>query len=245
MITSQMNVDELKVQSPFSKLFPISGETLDGVIIDMKTNGFDSAFPVIVWEGENIIVDGHTRFRAANDLGIESVPVLLKPFENEDDAVLYAFHIQRNRRNMADDDILRCLEVLDSLNPQSLNKSESETPLTKKESSELAAKELGVSKNKIDKARKVLEHGDDDVKEAVQSGEKSINMAFNEIQDKRRESGELKGQTTNGLACSTRYRKTVETLRFEIKNLKDDGWEQIAKDEILQDLMSIQALLDE
>ncbi|MBA3010187.1 MAG: chromosome partitioning protein ParB, partial [Desulfobacula sp.] len=114
MKTDYINISELIVQNPFASIFPIGNETLDAVSKDMETNGFDEVFPIIVWEGKNIVVDGHTRFAAAKALGLQDLPVRFKSFKNEDDAVLYSFHVQRNRRNMSDEDILNCLSLLDT-----------------------------------------------------------------------------------------------------------------------------------
>jgi signal transduction histidine kinase len=57
----------------------------------------------------------------------------------------------------------------------------------RKAENEIQAKKLGISPQKVDKARKVMEYGSPDIQEQVQSGEKSISKAFNEIQEHRRE----------------------------------------------------------
>lgn len=240
-----MKLSDIEVAEPFTSLFPIGADPLDSITIDIETNGFDEAFPIIVWEEKNLIVDGHTRFNAAIQLELAEVPVLFKSFENEDDAVLYAFHLQRNRRNLADEDILRCLHLLDNLKKTDTEKEIEEKPkVTKTESAELRAKELGTSKSKIEKARKVLEHADNDLKEAVGSGEKSINKAFNEMQEIRRGSGELQsGRITSSLACSSRYMKALDKMTEEIKRIRDEGWEQVSKEKVLLDLEKIEALI--
>ena len=199
-----MKVSDVKLEEPFSTLFPVGEDTLEAIKIDMEANGYDSAFPVIIWEEKGIIVDGHTRFAAASAIGLEEVPALFRSFVNEDDAILYAFHLQRNRRNLADEDILRCLQVLDTIDAPSRKKDDGSSGMTKKESAELRAKELGTSKSKIEKARKVLEHGDEEIQEAINTGEKSINKAYNEVQEMRRESGELKGPKTTGISWGAR-----------------------------------------
>lgn len=241
-----MKVSEIEVAKPFSTLFPIGADPLESITIDIETNGFDEAFPIIVWEEKNLIVDGHTRFSAAVKLGIEEIPVLFRSFENEDDALLYAFHLQRNRRNLADEDILRCLHLLDNLKtPVKDESEETKKEPTKKESAELRAKELGTSKTKIEKARKVLEHASDDIKKAVGTGEKSINKAFNEMQEIRRGSGELKtGSLSTGLACSNNYKKAIEKLTVEIKRIKEEGWQEASKEKIILDLEAIKTIID-
>ncbi|MCF6249191.1 MAG: ParB N-terminal domain-containing protein [Desulfobacula sp.] len=160
MKTNLINISELNIQDPFASLFPIGNDTLDSIRQDMDKNGFDPVFPIIVWEEKNVVVDGHTRFASAKAIGLKEVPVLFKKFENEDDAILYGFHAQRNRRNMSDDDILRCLELLDTIHEASQKKADPDIPKpTRKETNELRSKELSISPNKVDKARKVMEHG--------------------------------------------------------------------------------------
>lgn len=241
MQTTLTDINELNVKEPFSSLFPMGSDTLDSIKTNMESNGFDDVFPIIVWKEKNIIVDGHTRYTAALAIELPEVPVLFKSFENEDDALLYSFHVQRNRRNLADEDIIRCLEVLDKLSDADGAEGES---LTKKELSKLRAKELGTSASKIEKAQKVLEHGDEELKESVNSGEKSINKAFQEMQEIRRESGELKGKATTGLASAGRYTKALGKLIEEINRIKEDGWEELSPEKILMDLDSVKEMIE-
>ena len=246
MNIQSIKVSEIKTEKPLEALFPIGEDPLESIRIDMELNGFDEAFPIIIWEENNTIVDGHTRFKAAQKLELEEVPVLFRSFETEDDAILYAFHLQRNRRNLADDDILRCLELLDNLKPTTI-KNETDTGTaqepTKKESAELRALALGTSKTKIEKARKVLEHASDEIKEAVGSGEKTINKAFNEMQEIRRGSGELNGNVSAGLACGTRYKKALAKFMEEIRRIKEEDWAEISHEQALLDLDSIESLI--
>lgn len=237
-----MKLSDIGVAKPFAALFPIGDDPLESIKIDMQTNGFDEAFPIIVWEEKNIVVDGHTRYNVARELEIEEVPVLFRSFESEDDAILYAFHLQRNRRNLADEDILRCLHLLDKIRKPAAS-AKDKPEITKKESAELRAKELGTSKTKIEKARKVLEHASEELKDAVGAGEKTINKAFNEMQEMRRESGELKGRVTSSLGCSARYNKALGKYLHELRLIKEEGWEQISREKALLDLETIEALI--
>jgi len=242
MNISTMPITDLKVEEPFSTLFPVGEDTLEGIRLDMESNGYDDAFPIIVWEEKGIVVDGHTRFTAALAVGLETVPVLIRNFENEDDAILYAFHLQRNRRNLADEDILRCLQLLDTID-EARGESEGEKR-TKREKIKERASELGTSESKIDKAKKVMEHADDSIREAVESGEKSINQAFNEMQEIRRESGELKGRNTSSLACGARYSKTLGKLIEELTRIRDEGWEQISIEKALLDVETLKNIIE-
>ncbi len=240
-----INISELKVQDPFNSIFPIGNDTLESIKQDMDTNGFDQVFPIIVWEGKNIVVDGHTRFAAAKEVGLDQVPVLFKAFDNEDDAILYSFHIQRNRRNMKDDDIIRCLELLDEIHADSPNQKNPDAPkLTQKASNEIRAKELGISPHKVDKARKVMEHGTDEIRGSVNSGEKSINKAFQEVQEIRRESGEIKGKVTTGLGGAAKYTQTLGKYLKELTRIRENDWQDVSQEKALADIEAIKDLIE-
>ncbi len=235
--TTLVNPDTLTTRAPFDKLFPIQQETLAAICQDMETNGFDPVFPIVVWEKEHVIVDGHTRFEAARSMRLEQVPVVYKPFENEDDALLYSFHVQRNRRNLNDDDIFKCLTVLDSL----YKPDETDKKTTQKAKNAARARELGISPGKVEKARKVMEHGTPDIREQVQSGEKSINRAFNEIQAQRRESGEIRGREIDGLGRSAKYTQVLGQFLKELTRIRENGWQDVSREKARAD---IEAILD-
>lgn len=239
-----IDTETLKTRKPFSSIFPIHEDTLDSIRRNMETNGFDPVFPIIVWKEEGIVVDGHTRFEAATKVGLETVPVVKKSFENEDDAILYSFHIQRNRRNMSDEDILKCLTLLDKIHSEPERHDQEKAPMsTRKEVNQARAKELGISAGKVDKARKVLEHGDDNIRDSVQSGKKSINQAYNEVQEMRRESGEIKSRPTDGLGAASKYTQALGRLLKELTRLKDQGFKDVPRHKILEDLDGVRELL--
>ncbi len=233
----------LKTREPFDTLFPVKADTLQAIRQDMEKNDFDPVFPIVVWAEEMVVVDGHTRFSAALDLGLEQVPVVMKSFENQDDAILYSFHIQRNRRNMADEDILKCLVLLDDIHTPS-EEEQASPKKNRKAVNQDRAKELGISPAKVDKARKVLEHGDDGIKESVKSGKKTINQAFNEIQENRRESGEIRGRETTGLGNATKYTQALGRFLKELTKIREQGWEDVSREKALADIESIRELIE-
>jgi ParB-like chromosome segregation protein Spo0J len=244
MKTDFIPISELRVQNPFSAIFPIGNETLESISQDMETNGFDETFPIIAWEGKNIVVDGHTRFAAAKAVGLDAVPVMFKPFENEDDAVLYSFHIQRNRRNMSDHDILNCLALLDTIHGSTDDIKKEKPRQNRQETNQIRAKELGISPSKVDKARKVMEHGDESIRESISSGEKSIHKAFQEVQKARRESGEIKGPATTGLGTAARYTQTLGKFLKELTRIKQNGWQDVSREKALADVESVKELIE-
>ena len=240
MTTQIVKTGALNTRKPFDTLFPIGQETLAAIRQDMEMHGYDPVFPLVVWEETSVVVDGHTRFAAASEIGLEEVPVIYKSFDNEDDAILYSFHIQRNRRNMSDDDILNCLALLDNIH--SAKKQEKEK-VSRKAINEDRARELGISPDKVDKARKVMEYADPQIREQVESGEKTINKAFNEIQEIRRESGEIQGRQTDGLGGATKYTQTLGRFLKELTRIREQGWEDVSREKAMADIDAIRELI--
>jgi protein gp37 len=167
--------------------------------------GYDQSQPILVWDEGQVVIDGHTRLKAAQEAGIEDVPVHYKSFGTEDEALAYAIHLQRNRRNLTDAEIIRCIEALDmrkarggDRKSEDFQKSKAPNGAIDKSAKE-TAKMIGVSPRKVERARTVLEHAEEPVKEAVKAGELSINRAYQETQDARRaqETGKVVFNRTN------------------------------------------------
>ena len=109
----KVDTDTLNMASPFKDLFPIGKRLLGRIKASMKTDGFDGAHPIVLWKGHNMtVVDGHARLIAARENNIPEIPVVMKEFKDEDDALEYAIAAQRNRRNSSDVMILKCIENL-------------------------------------------------------------------------------------------------------------------------------------
>ena len=180
-----MNIELLKTAPPFRDLFPINEKTLDLIFWDMQKNGYDRSQPIVVWEShDSIVIDGHTRLRAARKAGIFEVPHMLKPFPDENAALEYAIKCQRNRRNLKDFEIMKCIEELDKKKQQGQrNDLVPHGTMLGKSSYDTAAL-FGINHRKVERARKVLDDAPKDVKAAVQSGQMSINAAYNRTVEK-------------------------------------------------------------
>lgn len=174
-----MNIACLNTASPFRDLFPINEKVLEAIYWDMQKNGYDRSQPIVVWESHNtIVIDGHTRLRAARKAGITEVPVMLKAFPDETAALQYAIKCQRNRRNFKDFEILKCLEELDKRKPQGQRNDLAPNGAKLGKSSANTASLLGLSTRKVERARTVMEKAPEEIKEAVKSGKMSIHAAY-------------------------------------------------------------------
>ena len=75
-------IDKLKMAPPFKDLFPVDPQKVDMIAKHMRSSGYDPSFPIVVWDSSNsrgphdlIVLDGHTRLKAAAEADIMVVPV--------------------------------------------------------------------------------------------------------------------------------------------------------------------------
>jgi ParB-like chromosome segregation protein Spo0J len=189
-ITS-MTTLELRRAAPFSTLFPIKENVLKKITEDMKANGYDNAHPIIVWAGNRCkVVDGNTRLEAALKAGMSTIPVVLKSFTSEEEALQYAIRSQSHRRNLTDSELITCLTELDKRKTAGRPEKLAPDGANFGKSAEKTADLLGVSTRKVERLRAVSEHAPPKVKEAVASGKMSINKAYNQTMENRRREAE-------------------------------------------------------
>jgi len=192
-----MNPREIKTHKSFEALFPIRPDLLGKIENDMREGTYDISQLIILatWEGqkEPVCIDGHTRLRAAINVGIEEVPIWIHEFDSEQEAIDHAIKLQQNRRNMTDADILVCVALLDSKRPrggdrrseQAKSKPSSDgNENSRSASAKETAEKVGTGTRKVEKARTVLGKGDPDTVAAVKTGKMSINKAYQEVQKK-------------------------------------------------------------
>lgn len=188
-----MNIKEINTASPFRDLFPVEDNLVKEIYWDMQKNGFDESKPIVLWKGKSIVIDGHTRLRAARKAGLLQVPVVMKDFDDEEDALEYAINCQKNRRNLTDREIIQCIAALDKRKDKNANLRQglSEAPhgASGKTASETASL-LGINHRKVEKARTILDKAPEEVKDAVKSGAISINSAYNKTVNPKKGSTE-------------------------------------------------------
>jgi ParB family chromosome partitioning protein len=184
----ELYLDQIAKAEPFASLFVIKPEVLAAIIADMKAYGFDPSKPVNVWrklDGTRLLIDGYTRVRAAEELGLLRVTAYEKTFASEAEALAYAIHTQRDRRNLSDAELLRLIELLDQ--PQEGFRStiaafEANGGKSMK-TADITADAIGTSRAKVERARAVL--ADPDEATAVRRGEKTIHQAAQDAKAKR------------------------------------------------------------
>lgn len=91
-----------------------------------------------------------------------------------------AIHRQRDRRNLSDAELWKCIEWTNKLKKRGGDhksegfKSKAPDGAFDKSSQEIAQK-LGISARKVERVRTVMDHGDVETIQAIEQGEMSIN----------------------------------------------------------------------
>lgn len=170
---------DIVTQAPFNNVFTIQDKMLVTITESMKQNGFDDAFPLIVWMKEKpILLDGHTRLEAALRAGILEVPVKVKEFDDEDVALAYAISIQLTRRNLSNGEMLRFVHEMDRLKQKGRKKAHQCANLGK--SAKELGDTLGVSPRHVEQLRKIDREGTPEIKKALENNEISVKKAYNQ-----------------------------------------------------------------
>ncbi len=191
-------VSEIQKHPIFEDLFPIRPEILEKIEQDMRAGNCDLSQPVILgmWKGrkEPVLIDGHTRLKAAINAGVEELPIWIHQFDSEQEAIQKAIKLQQNRRNLSDAEITVCVFALDSRRARGGDRRSEQAKSkpqccgnenSRSASAKHTAEILGISPRKVEQVRTVLDHADPETLDAVKKGRISINKACNETQKKR------------------------------------------------------------
>ncbi len=183
-----MHVLDVNKKAPFKTLFKMDEAVLKSIEEDMRKNGYDMVHPVVIWGGNmGILIDGHTRLEAATNAGLLDIPVVAKDFEDEEEALEYAIKSQRNRRNLSNDELLKCLTELDKRKSVGRPDKTATNMAIKGRSSEHTAELLGISRGKVEKLRTIKDHGTPEIMQSVSNGDISIDRGYKETIKQRKD----------------------------------------------------------
>lgn len=180
-LSVKMPVKELAehLDDEFVNLFSHTEETANHLAQSFLENGYDESQPVhyayIEDEDKSIVIDGMTRLHALQIADFFDVPVYKHTFKNRMDALMYAYRLQLDRRNLDDAQKLAAIEKMIQINPRS-----KEGSLAKYISST-----LNMGERNVKKAINILKNADEETKQAVFRHEKTINQADKETQQKK------------------------------------------------------------
>lgn len=189
--TATLRPEDLTVRPPFSDLFSIDPRDLAAVTESVRAEGFRRHQPIIAWRAspsELVVIDGHTRLKAAVDAGIAEVPVATLQFPDEDAALLYAYRQQKERRNVSEHTLYEVFKRVDKRKTQDGRPNKetvSRDTVSHGPSRDETAAKLGVSPSTVSRMRVVHDYtektGDTSIEEKLKAGEVSINGAATQV----------------------------------------------------------------
>jgi ParB-like chromosome segregation protein Spo0J len=159
---------EIKTDPRLAGMFTIRAETLAAIGKSMRESGYDKSQPLVLWKGKGVVVDGHTRLQSALEAGITEIPVEEKEFASLEDARLYAWRRQAERRNLTAAEILAAaaeLQRKDSWDGTG-------------RASEILAKNLGVSPSTVKHAQAVAQDASPEIIDEVRKNRMTIDRAY-------------------------------------------------------------------
>jgi ParB family chromosome partitioning protein len=174
-----MPVADIGEDPEIAGIFRIHDNTLDSIVKSMEYNGYDKAEPIVLWKGKNVIVDGHTRVKAAIKVGIIEIPVIEKEFDSLEDAIIYTFERQANRRNLEQSEILAAAATLKNKTKDNEDGSG--------RSAEILAGKLNVAPSTIYRAKKICAEASEGDLKAVQNGKATINEVYKKVKSTKKE----------------------------------------------------------
>ncbi len=196
---------------------PLLDAEREGLEADIRANGCRDM--LVAWDRADgaVLIDGHNRFAICTQWNV-AYDVLMLEFLSQDDVTLWVINNQMHRRNL---DALTRIELATrkanilaeraaerqqsglkkgSQSPVGQifgpREDSSKTPLLGK-TDEILAEEAGVSKETVRKGRRILDSGDQKTIQAVKSGKKSINKAFQELAEAESEESEQDDRITD------------------------------------------------
>jgi ParB-like chromosome segregation protein Spo0J len=163
--------------------------------------------PLVVWN--DILVDGHHRYEICSK---HQIPFAVKSvvLENLDEAKIWIWQHQGNRRNLTDFQRAEiALKLKNAIAAKAKERQGKRTDLAKdnipqifaecKETRQELAEMAGVSHTTLDKVEYLSEHADDEIKDKLRRGEKgtSINKEYNRLKKQSAPKAEKSVTTTD------------------------------------------------
>jgi ParB family chromosome partitioning protein len=168
VVARMKRVSEIQTDPRLAGMFTVNAEILASIIQSMKESGYDKSQPLVLWKGKGVVVDGHTRLQAAREAGIPEIPVEEKEFATLEDAKLYAYRRQAERRNLTPAEIL--------VAAAELKRKDSRDGTGR--AVEILAKNLGVSPSTVKHAQAVAHEAPPEIIDELKQNRMSIDKAY-------------------------------------------------------------------
>lgn len=194
--------DEILIRYPFAEAFRAEDKDYQLIRANMEQNGFRQEHPLFVMPTPEgfVLLDGHRRFRAAQELKHAQVPVLEFNFEDDSEALHWIYTLQFHRRNLNDSTMLEwIINAVRYHTPEADYDTEEnrglaisttisaitpeKAPKGRSRQKERIADLLGISDTKAMKLLVVTKQASQQQTQAILDGEETINSVYTEIME--------------------------------------------------------------
>lgn len=207
---------ELKIDPELRDLLPpITNEEYKQLEKNILKNGFDKNFPIMEWNG--FIVDGHNRYDICKKNNVTDYTVGTLAYKTKEEVMEWMLDIQLGRRNLSPIQRIAVAEKYRPIYERQAKENQSKagkeygngSEKLSQNSSKATFKEnkidvraklaetANVSTDTYSKGKKILDSDNDEVKEAVLSGDMSINAGYNKIRENEKKKENIKEESSN------------------------------------------------
>lgn len=177
----------IKIDKEFESLIPpLSAEEFQQLEENCLRDGIRDA--LIVWEqdGNDILIDGHNRFRIVGKHPTIQFNIKRMQFADRDEAKLWIIRNQLGRRNLKEwdrFDLAKSLEAIEHSKARERQGTRTDivptlAPSQKGKTRDKLAEVVGVSHGTYDKMKAIDESKDEHLKQQVRNGDISINKGY-------------------------------------------------------------------
>ncbi len=223
---------ELKIDPELRDLLPpLTSEEYKQLEKNIVENGFDRNFPIMEWQG--FIVDGHNRYDICKKHNIEPIIGALA-YKTKEEVMEWMLDIQLGRRNLTP---IQKIAITEKYRPiyekqakeNSLSNLKQNTDVVKLptrmkkdnmgRTSEKLASIANVSEKTYRMGAKILNSGNEKLKQEVLSGEKSINAGYKELTGKKENKKE---EIKNEIPSTSQIQPPKSKVSEEVKQICED-----------------------
>lgn len=232
---------ELKIDPELRDLLPpLTSEEYKQLEKNIVENGFDRNFPIMEWQG--FIVDGHNRYDICKKHNIEPIIGTLA-YETKEEVMEWMLDIQLGRRNLTPIQKIAITEKYRPIyekqakeNQRLASGGDRKSDKYKRENqgmvklpdldkqinpttSEKLASIANVSEKTYRMGAKILNSGNEKLKQEVLSGEKSINAGYKELTGKKENKKE---EAKNEIPSTFQIQPPKSKVSEEVKQICED-----------------------
>lgn len=190
-----LKISKISYRPVFQNMFPLSETKVNEIADDIKQNGYKDGHPIHVWNVDKnyVVVEGHTRIAAATKAGLKEIPVVVHYFTSEEEALIFAYKEQTQRRNLNEAEMLTTISKLSEL---------VEKEGAKGRTSEKIAERTGLSPRTVAKHLVVAKSASEDDLQAIKENRKSVNEVYNQIQEAKKPESEKNSKPKECKFCT-------------------------------------------